>query len=114
MCHIPESEGYLFTCSNCLWLPVQRGMLPEPREGTGTAEGVALVAPGLAGALEEQREEGLEGVAPSRGKGAPLPLLWGPHSVSGPWGPSLAHTQLFYGASIPRPPQRCPRWRIWL
>lgn len=60
-------------------------MLPEPREGTGTAEGVALVAPGLAGALEEQREEGLEGVAPSRGKGAPLPLLWGPHSVSGPW-----------------------------
>ena len=44
-------------------------MLPEPREGTGTAEGVALVAPGLSGALEEQREEGLEGVAPGRGKG---------------------------------------------
>ena len=31
-------------------------MLPELREGTGTAEGVALVVPGLASALEEQRD----------------------------------------------------------
>lgn len=83
-------------------------MLPELREGTGTAEGVALVVPGLASALEEQREEGLEGVAPSRGKEArPLPL-WGPDSVSGPWGPSLAHTQLSCGASIPRHPRNVP------
>ena len=33
-------------------------MLPGLREGTGTAEGVALVAPGPAGVPEEQREEG--------------------------------------------------------
>lgn len=39
VCPIPESEGYLFTCSGCLWLSVQCGMLPELREGMGTAEG---------------------------------------------------------------------------
>lgn len=33
-------------------------MLPGLREGTGTAEGVALVAPRPAGVPEEQREEG--------------------------------------------------------
>lgn len=90
-------------------------MLPGLREGTGTAEGVALVAPGPAGAPEEQREEGAgrrgpeqkERDASSAALGSRLSLgalgtLPGPHSA------------VLWSVHSPAPQSR-PKWSIiWL